>query len=68
MYFTIFCCAYTCRPMRDYIDLVESYVVKCKKTIENIQRLESEIYNEDLKEILEKIEKADLLFATSYNI
>jgi hypothetical protein len=45
----------------DYIDLVESYVVKCKKTIENIQRLESEIYNEDLKEILEKIEKADLL-------
>ena len=28
----------------DYIDLVESYVVKCKKTIENIQRLESEIY------------------------
>jgi hypothetical protein len=45
----------------DYIDLVESYVVKCKKTIENIQRLESEIYNKDLKEILEKIEKADLL-------
>jgi hypothetical protein len=45
----------------DYIDLVESYVVKCKKTIENIQRLESEIYNENLKEIEEIIEKADLL-------
>jgi hypothetical protein len=45
----------------DYIDLVESYVVKCKKTIEKIQRLESEINNENLKEIVEIIEKADLL-------
>ena len=45
----------------DYIELVESYVIKCKKTIQNIQGIESETDEETLKEICEKIEKAELL-------
>jgi hypothetical protein len=45
----------------DYIELVESYVIKCKKTIQNIQEIESETDEETLKEICEKIEKAELL-------
>lgn len=45
----------------DYIELVESYVIKCKKTIQNLQGIESETDEETLKEICEKIEKAELL-------
>ncbi|ETR67741.1 MAG: transposase (IS4 family protein) [Candidatus Magnetoglobus multicellularis str. Araruama] len=45
----------------DYIELVESYVIKCKKTIENIKGICSESDKEKLKEIKDNMEKAELL-------